>query len=175
MCYNKNMDKQKLELLIEQKYTISQLASHFSVGKSTIRYWVKKYNLSLYRGARGKYPKDHILIRKCSCGETDPNKFYGNKAYFCSNCHNKYTLKKGQEKRIKMIDYLGGKCSNCQFSKYKTALQVHHLDPTLKDSRWTQSRGWSWERILKELQTCILLCSNCHNAYHGGELDLSEL
>ncbi len=167
------MDKEKLESLINEKYTITQLASYFSVGKSTIRYWVKKYNLSLYRGARGKYPKEHIIVRKCSCGETNPNNFYGNKRGYCSTCHNKYTLEKGKEKRLRMIDHLGGKCTNCSFNKYKTSLQVHHLDPVLKDPYWSQSRGWSWERIVKELKTCILLCSNCHDAYHSGELELN--
>jgi predicted HNH restriction endonuclease len=31
-------------------------------------------------------------------------------------------------------------------------------------------RGWSWESILIELKKCILLCKNCHAAYHAGLL-----
>lgn len=169
------MEKYELSQLIEQRYTINELAKHFDIGKSTVRYWIKKHNLTLYRGAKGKYPKDHITIRKCSCGETDPDKFYGNKRWYCAKCHSKYTLEKGRKTRLKIIEYLGGKCINCGFHKYKTALQVHHLDSSKKDPRWSQSRSWGWDRIVNELKDCTLLCANCHSAHHSNELDISGL
>jgi hypothetical protein len=33
-------------------------------------------------------------------------------------------------------------------------------------------RGWSWDRILVELGKCMLLCKNCHAAFHKGFLKL---
>lgn len=164
------IDKDELSLKIKEKRTLKQLSEHFNCAPSTLKYWIKKFGLKLFRGAKGKYPKDYLLNRKCLCGETDPNKFYGNKVKVCAICHNKITLESGRKKRKFIIDHLGGKCFNCGFDLYQSALDVHHRDPSQKDPRFKSVRGWSKERILKELVNCILLCKNCHTAYHTGEL-----
>lgn len=105
---------------------------------------------------------------KCSCGETNPNKFYGNKRYLCGKCHNQYNLKKGQEKRDRAIAYKGGKCELCGYSKYSGALDFHHIDPKLKDPKFPGMRSWSWDKIKNEIDKCALLCSNCHREVHAG-------
>ena len=106
------------------------------------------------------------------CGETDPSKFYGHKKSVCGPCHNKYTLALGQEKRKFLIEQMGGKCVSCGFDKYQSALQAHHLDPATKDKAFASIRGWSKQRILDEIQGCVLLCAFCHAAVHSGELQL---
>lgn len=108
----------------------------------------------------------------CHCGETDPSKFYGHKKSVCGSCHNKYTLELGQRKRKFLIENLGGKCVACGFDKYLSALQAHHLDPSTKDKAYASIRGWSQQRILDEIQGCVLLCACCHAAVHSGELQL---
>jgi hypothetical protein len=30
-------------------------------------------------------------------------------------------------------------------------------------------RGWSFERIMKEIKKCVVLCSNCHRKHHFSE------
>jgi hypothetical protein len=106
------------------------------------------------------------ITHKCICGETNPDKFYGKKRSFCSKCHNKYTIKVGNEKRKKAIEYLGGKCIKCGYDKYYGAIDLHHVDPTKKDSKFKNLRGWSWDRILKEIQNCVPLCCRCHVEEH---------
>jgi hypothetical protein len=69
-----------------------------------------------------------------------------------------------------MLEALGGKCFECGYDKYKSALDAHHLDPEEKDTAFHQWRGWSWERIEKEIKKCVLLCKCCHAAVHSGEL-----
>ena len=116
-----------------------------------------------------------MKAHKCGkCGETDPSKFYGHKKSICGKCHNEYTLQKGQENRDFIIEHLGGKCMSCGFDKYKSALQVHHLDPSVKDKHFATIRGWSRSRILDEIEGCVLLCACCHSAVHSGELDLGH-
>jgi hypothetical protein len=105
---------------------------------------------------------------KCACGETRPEKFYGIKKSVCSKCHKEYTLRIGQEKRKKAIDYLGGECKNCGYDKYYGAIDLHHLDPRKKDSDFNNLRGWSWERIKKEIKNCVPLCATCHREVHAG-------
>jgi len=114
------------------------------------------------------------ISHKCSfCGETNPANFYGHKKTVCSTCHNEYTIKKGREKRDYIIHILGGKCSNCGFDRWTSCLEVHHVNQETKDTKWIHVKGWSKKRIDSELEKgCILLCSNCHHAFHSGELNL---
>lgn len=117
-----------------------------------------------------------MRTHKCGhCGETDSSKFYGHKKSVCGSCHNKYTLELGQKKRSFIIEEMGGKCISCGYDKYSSALQVHHLDSSQKDSKFHGIRGWSRKRILDEIRGCVLLCSCCHAAVHSGELELRSI
>jgi hypothetical protein len=162
--------KAELLKLISQGLSQKKIANRLGKSQSTVRYWLKKFELKTKRGVRGKHPKDFSLPYKCKCGEEDPGKFYGHKRSICGKCHNEYTLRKGQEKRSKARALLGGKCTLCNFSKFKASLDIHHLDPKTKDPNFNTMRSWSWKRIEKELEQCILLCRNCHAAVHSGEL-----
>jgi Zn ribbon nucleic-acid-binding protein len=111
----------------------------------------------------------HILGTKCIyCGETDPNKFYGHKTSVCAACHNKDVTERGRDNRAFAIEHLGGKCVACGYDKYPCSLDIHHKDPSIKDEHFRNLRGWSKKRILREIEKCILLCRNCHTAYHSG-------
>jgi hypothetical protein len=164
------MEKHLLRDSVERGETLNQISKTLNISQTSARYWLKKFDLKLKRGARGKKPKDFQFPRKCSCGETDPNKFYGNKTTVCAKCHCKNTLLKGQENRLYIIQKLGSKCSNCGFDKWKTSLDVHHLDPSQKDVSFSTIRYWTRDRIDKEIAKCVLLCRNCHAAHHSGEL-----
>ena len=107
-------------------------------------------------------------LPRCKCGETNPEKFYGHKTAVCGRCHNQYTLDKGRENRAFAIELLGGKCVACGFNKWPCSLDIHHVDPTVKDSKFSSARNWSRDRLTAELGGCILLCRNCHGAYHSG-------
>jgi len=155
------MDKKLLNSFIEQGLSTTKIAKEFTCSQTNIMYWVKKYKL-----ITNPKPKDF----HCSCGETRQEKFYRNKKTICRHCHNKYTIKKYKETRDKILEFLGDKCSQCGFDKFKSALDVHHLDPTIKDKNFSHSRGWKWNRLEKELKGCVLLCKCCHAAIHSGEL-----
>lgn len=165
------MEKETLSSFIELGYTLKQIAKELSISQTTVRYWLKKFELKLKRGARGKKPKDFEFPRKCNiCGEIDIKKFYGNKTTVCGKCHNKVVHKKGKENRTYIIEKLGGKCFNCGFDKWKASLDVHHLDPSKKDVAFSTIRYWTRDKIDKEIEKCVLLCRNCHAAHHSGEL-----
>lgn len=109
---------------------------------------------------------------KCACGEIDPSKFYGHKRSVCGECHNKYTIAKGQETKLKIIAFLGGKCEACGYNKFPCSLDIHHTDPSMKDPNFRSIRYWTWKRILLELSGCKLLCRNCHAAFHSGLIQI---
>lgn len=157
------MEKELLENLIADGNSIRRIAKKLGKGATTIRYWLDKH--SIVSGVPRKY--------KCKCGETNPANFYGNKKSVCSSCHNDYTRLKSQEKRTYALSRLGGCCIICGYDKYPCSLDIHHLDPSVKDEKFNGMRGWSYERIDKEISTCVLLCRNCHSAHHSGYIDLN--
>ena len=110
---------------------------------------------------------NHLCKR---CGDNDPDNFYktnGAKTK-CKKCH---TMEVHHSKRmIKMrgVEKLGGKCFCCGYDKSAWALEFHHKDPSIKDFHWGDKRT-SWSTLEKELDKCILLCSNCHKEKHEAE------
>lgn len=61
----------------------------------------------------------------------------------------------------KAIEYKGGKCQICNYSKGIAALEFHHSDPKEKDFAINKalSNHWKWDKIKKELDKCILVCA----------------
>jgi hypothetical protein len=78
----------------------------------------------------------------------------------------KWTAKEKQ----RAVEYMGGKCVCCGYSKCLHALEFHHLDPQHKET--TTGGGivphWTLERNKKELAKCVLVCVRCHREIHAG-------
>ncbi len=82
------------------------------------------------------------------------------------------SVKKTYKKRKKMaIDYMGGKCQICGYSKCEGALSFHHIDPSKKEFTLS-GRCLSWSRMKTELDKCILVCLNCHAEIHNHILNI---
>ena len=159
------MNKDRLTVLVAQNKSSYQIAKILECSPTNIKYWLDKFVLKA-----NPQPKPH----KCYiCGETNPDKFYGHKRKTCGECHKDYTKRKGHEKRLFAIKYLGGKCQNCGYKKFTCALDIHHLDTNQKDPNFASMRGWSESRITQELKYCTLLCKNCHAAVHNNQIQLS--
>lgn len=60
------------------------------------------------------------------------------------------------------------KCILCPEADVVT-LDLHHFDPDTKDSlvREFVANGRSWSRIVREIEKCVCLCSNCHRKVHA--------
>ena len=72
--------------------------------------------------------------------------------------------------KLKLITCMGSKCQICGYNKSQNALEFHHINPEEKDFSLSNTRAnpKNWSSIIKELQKCILLCSNCHKEVHEG-------
>ena len=104
-------------------------------------------------------------MKCCQCGTTNKNDFYPSQEGFCKACLKAYTLEKGHRNKQRALDYLGGKCTRCP-EDHPAALAIHHKQPELKSKTFKSMRTWSWRRIERELQTCEILCHNCHAKEH---------
>jgi predicted HNH restriction endonuclease len=71
-----------------------------------------------------------------------------------------------REIKSKLVEYKGNKCAHCNNSYPDVAYDFHHLDPSTKEV-WTNLRNRSYKSALKEVDKCILLCSNCHRIEHA--------
>lgn len=72
-------------------------------------------------------------------------------------------------KKIWCIDYKGGKCEVCNYSRHPSALEFHHKNPLLKKFEIGDSKNTISKKVLqKELDKCALLCANCHREVHAG-------
>jgi hypothetical protein len=78
-------------------------------------------------------------------------------------------VKKRKEKIRKWMENqkLQLKCEKCG-ANHIAVLQFHHLDPNQKDESVSSMvyRGWSIEKIQKEIEKCKVLCANCHFILH---------
>lgn len=106
--------------------------------------------------------KCELLCSNCHCEHHDENlELKQNKSY-----NSNYTVEKRQEIKLKVIEFLGGKCSECNYNKSVRALHPHHL----YDKNFSiggDGRIMKWVNIENELVNCVLLCSNCHRKKHS--------
>ena len=70
-----------------------------------------------------------------------------------------------QRLKAKLVEYKGGKCEICGYSKCIDALDFHHLNPEEKQFNLSSAKV-SFEKAKKEVDKCILVCANCHREIH---------
>ena len=162
-----------LKSLVDEGLSIRQIAARLETSPTNVRYWLRVHNLKTNcRPNRAERNSAHN--RNCACGENDSSKFYGNKFWICAKCWNSRAIQRSKEKVAWARKKLGGKCVACGFDKYICSLDIHHLVPAEKDVAFRTMRFWSLERIEKEIEKCVLLCKNCHAAFHSGEIVLDK-
>lgn len=149
------------------------------------RYWQKVYDNA------------PLIPCKCGCGEMIKSKdHYGrNKSYVNGHNNRKYGDKTqykreychrhreerqayksiyGRNRKEKAILLKGSKCNICgiEYNKENSAIfDFHHRIKEKDKIRLNTSNltRFSWDTILKELEKCDLLCSNCHRLLHFWE------
>lgn len=70
-------------------------------------------------------------------------------------------------RKVKAVEYLGGVCKDCGGSFPPCVFDFHHLDPKEKEYSPSFLKNCTWEKFKKELDKCVLLCSNCHRIRHN--------
>lgn len=140
-------------------------------GQTTVRYWLKKYELK----TKSIYLYEHKDKRHCprcnklmSLDNFYPRRGVAGGSVYCKRCTNDQTIERMRRTKRMCIEYKGGKCEKCGYDKYDGALEFHHLDPSKKDFAISKKKARYIDKLKPELDKCILLCSNCHRELHGG-------
>ena len=110
--------------------------------------------------------------RKKSYHESDDRRNYNREWRRKYREANREKLNKEQRDRIKRgrdwwAEYRSRmSCSVCG-ENHHACLDFHHTNPEEKEFRIGDKVGlWKHERIVKEVEKCVVLCSNCHKKLH---------
>ena len=106
----------------------------------------------------------------CDCGV---KLSHSNKSGFCISCKplaksRSEIISNFRRKRKKdLVEYKGGRCEKCGYDKSVWSLHFHHLNSNEKEFNLSKNGNCrSLEKDKKEVDKCILVCSNCHGEIH---------
>jgi hypothetical protein len=177
---------EKIKLLLGKK-TLQEIANELGVHKSTIKRKMRKEDIhqpkeyvDKLRLSNSKKGGEAFSNLKKMCGkmsdEDKKNKQKIRNDRKPKGYYNQYVnayRRRRYWKKKKCIDYKGGKCMICGYSKCIAALEFHHRDPNEKEFKISRNK-FDWEKVKDELDKCDLLCSNCHREYHYDQIILDK-
>lgn len=177
----RGLTRDQLESLVEANMTLAEIATAVDRSKSTVRYWLKRYDLES-NGRRGPRPRvfreeievalengTKAVVARCRRhGETLFVIENGRRAR-CRRCRIEGVADWRRRTKATLVAEAGGKCQLCGYSQCQAALEFHHLDPSTK-SFGLSLRGMtrSIEKMRAEAAKCALLCANCHAEVEAG-------
>jgi ribosomal protein S27AE len=170
---NGKVDPQHLRSLAEGGASIQEMGE--GVGRTTVRYWLRKLKLETQRSVRlreTRAERENGLKRTYSrCPRHGHTAFYARPdgGFRCGRCRSEAVSKRRRSVKKKLVEEAGGRCVLCGFDQHPAALQFHHLDPSTKSFQIGEgglTRGI--ERCRAEAAKCVLLCSNCHAQVEVG-------
>jgi len=84
----------------------------------------------------------------------------------CKSCRSAYQTERRRNVKKQCIDFLGGKCLDCNLVDEPAVYDFHNTDPSQKD--FSLGKNYKkFEAVKDELQKCVLLCANCHRKRHN--------
>jgi len=169
------MNKTILTILLQEYYSQRDIAKFFKVSQSTVKHYLKKFDL---KTRKKKFKKNFKTVKKCIvCNMLLKNEaFYQKRIYslssYCKDCANKKSLKRqhkvGHERKAFFVEQKGGKCQTCGYNKCQAALHFHHRNPQEKEMKLDVRllSNTSFDKLQNEINKCDLLCANCHTELH---------
>ncbi len=113
------------------------------------------------------------MIKTCSKHGATKHFPRADGSFRCGKCASQWVIANRQNKKKKLVDMFGGKCSVCGYKKYAGALDFHHLDPKAKSFALSvKGLSYSWDSLVAEAKKCVLVCKNCHTEIEAGLLKI---
>jgi len=153
------MDINKIKKLINKGYSQRKIADSLGIGQTTLRYWLKKYNLNTKKALKVAELKECL-----NCEKKWNKKVKHPTQKFCDNkCQRAYEWKLKKERieqgevfyhramKKYLIEKYGNKCLNkkCGWDWSKPCgVDLEHIDGNSSNNK---------------LENLTLLCPNCHS------------
>lgn len=163
--------REQLETLVQAGATIAQIAEAVGRSKSTVRHWLREYELTTAQADRRRASQqgEQELLLQCSHHGLTTFRLRGSGGYRCLKCRSEAVASRRRRVKEILVAEAGGRCAACGYERCIAALEFHHLDPAAK--RFAIShRGVtrSLARARAEASKCVLLCANCHAEVEAG-------
>ena len=81
---------------------------------------------------------------------------------------------RGIKRKYEAILSRGAKCEKCGYDKNISALEFHHLESKEKDFHLGSAKTTNIDKLRKEVEKCILVCSNCHKEIHYPQNQIKD-
>jgi hypothetical protein len=139
--------------------------------KCTICHQLKK----LDEFNKNKSKSDGLSNMCRPCAQTKSKKYYSkNKVYHKQkvDAYNKSLITK---MRKFVIELRSKGCSLCS-EQDPCCIDLHHMnDKDFSISTAINHSRVGWPKLIKEINKCVLLCSNCHRKVHKHNIDISNI
>jgi hypothetical protein len=169
----RNIDRERLERLVEAGQTVAQMAVELGITPLTVRRRLVRYGLKTEATRRmlraREAEKAGLDTLTMSCPEHGETEFIlEGRGYFrCKQCRMDRVARRRRRVKEILVADAGGRCRLCGYDKYLGALEFHHLDP--KEKRLEIGYvALALETMREEARKCLLLCSNCHAEVEAG-------
>jgi hypothetical protein len=164
-----------------KKISDAMYAYHEKLGTKKEYSYCKKCGKRLSYNNLSGYCSKCILAHKreayAHCKKCGALLSFNNKTGVCIKCNHKISVRaehvkewRRRKKQI-LVEYKGGRCEICGYNKCLAALEFHHRDNKDKDFGISNKNIADIESYKKEVDKCILLCSNCHREVHDVGLE----
>ncbi len=119
-----------------------------------------------------KSTKDGYQKACKKCRKLEQAKYYANNKELVKE----RARKSKKERRKKWNDFKSTlKCSICG-EDFGHCIEFHHLDPNKKEFTLCEQRdSLSWDKLMKEVKKCAILCGNCHTKVHYGVIKINTM
>jgi len=178
--------------LREKGYSYNKIAKELNVSKAVISYHLKNIGMNNPLGDKGLELKKEVIeeiielhkngitkkkiAKKLNISYTTVIKYTGkNITEILTDDEKKNKLYEKHKNwrvgiKIKAIKYLGGECIKCGYKKCVAALDLHHKGDEKKEFVISGSNLKAFDKLIPELNKCVVLCSNCHREHHYPHL-----
>lgn len=83
---------------------------------------------------------------------------------YCKNCLLASQKERWNRTKTYLVILCGSKCSKCGISGHPAIFDFHHIDG--KEFTISHNRGLSLQKLIIEVQKCVLVCACCHRLEH---------
>jgi transposase len=167
--------RDELEALVALGMPIRQMAEQLGVSYTTVRHWLKRYELTT--------PRTRRLAETAEARATGAKTVEGHcphhgrvtfvrrgaEAFRCQRCRAEAVDRRRRKIKRILVEEAGGACVLCGYSATLAALHFHHCDPAEK------SFGLGYKGVTLSLAAaraeaakCVLLCATCHAEVESG-------
>lgn len=181
---------------IENRRSGDAIADELGILKDRVYYWLKKYSIPIRNCSEAKMTKEMVSVpdgyKLCStCKQILPagqfckcSSVRSGRNFQCKTCASKKAKQNIEKKTFRLreakatlVYEMGNKCSICGSENLPIAVfAFHHINPAEKDSIVFKNSTYSSERFIREIkEKCVLVCMNCHQALHHGNVTAKEV